>query len=164
MVHDLIFSAHVHTEGGVVLANSEEMAQLQEQAQLMQAHRRNNPPKPLPPAKVQKYTVEYRVFDPQFKAQAARTGRQPTLEFAIAAFDSDGKMINGMVNDAVLESSTSPDQNKSGLFRAHQSLVVPMNAVSMRVGVRDRISDRMGTLEVPLPLKPEPVAQMTNPH
>jgi|SRR5579872_265023 VWFA-related protein len=164
MVHDLIFSAHVRTEGGVVLANSEEMAHLQEQAQLMQARRKNKPPKPLPPAKVQKYTVEYRVFDPQFKAQAARTGRQPTLEFAIAAFDADGKMINGMVNDAVLESPAGADRNKSGLYRAHQSLVVPLNAVSIRVGVRDRISDRMGTLEVPLPLKPEPVAQMSGPH
>lgn len=164
MVHDLIFSAHVHTEGGIVLANSEEMAHLQEQAQLMQPHRKHKPPKPLPPAKVQKYTVEYRVFDPQFKAQAARTGRQPTLEFAIAAFDADGKMINGMVNDAVLESSTDAGQNESGLFRAHQSLVVPTKAVSIRVGVRDRISDRMGTLEVPLPLRPEPVAQMTNPR
>lgn len=164
MVHDLIFSAHVRTEGGIVLANSEQMAHLQDQAQLMQAHRRNKPPKPLPPARVQKYTVDYRVLDPQFKLEAARTGRQPTLEFAIAAFDADGRMVDGMVNDAVLEAASQPGENKSGLFRAHQSLVVPLNAISIRVGVRDRISDRMGTLEVPLPLKPEPVAQMTNPR
>jgi hypothetical protein len=38
-------------------------------------------------------------------------------------------------------------------------LAVPVGAVSIRVGVRDRNSDRLGTLEVPLPLKPEPVRQ-----
>jgi hypothetical protein len=55
------------------------------------------------------------------------------------------------------ESSSESGENKSGLFRVHQTLVVPVSAVSIRVGVRDRASDRMGTLEVPLPLKPEPV-------
>jgi hypothetical protein len=38
-----------------------------------------------------------------------------------------------------------------------------VNAVSIRVGVRDRLNDRLGTLEVPLPLVPEPVAQATPP-
>ncbi len=74
------------------------------------------------------------------------------LEFAVAAFDEDGKVLNGMVNDAAPEPSTQPAENKAGLFRARQALIVPVNATSIRVGVRDRANDRMGTLEVPLPL------------
>jgi hypothetical protein len=45
------------------------------------------------------------------------------------------------------------------LFRARQSLVVPVSAKTIRVGVRDRTNDRMGTLEVQLPLAPEPISQ-----
>ncbi len=130
---------------------------------MVQLHSNRKPAKPLPPTRVQKYTVEYRVVDPQFKIEAQRAGRPATLEFAIAAFDRDGKMLNGVVNDAVPEVSNDTAENKSGLYRAFQSLVVPLNASSIRVGVRDRISDRMGTLEVQLPLKPEPVARVSGP-
>ncbi len=157
MVHDLVFSAHVRTEGGSAMATPTQMIQLTEQADLYRTHRRNRPAKPLAPVRIQMYSVDYRVLDPQFKARAARGGSQPTLEFAMAGFDNDGRVLNGVVNDAMPEASSEPGENKSGIFRVHQTLIVPVSAVSIRVGVRDRASDRMGTLEVPLPLKPEPV-------
>src|SRR3984885_13421595 len=157
MVHDLVFSAHVRTEGGPAMATPTQMIQLTEQADLYRTHRRNRPAKPLAPVRIQMYSVDYRVLDPQFKARAARGGSQPTLGFPMAGFDGDGRVLNGVVNDAMPESSSESGENKSGLFRVHQTLVVPVSAVSIRVGVRDRASDRMGTLEVPLPLKPEPV-------
>jgi|HubBroStandDraft_1064217.scaffolds.fasta_scaffold23109_2 VWFA-related protein len=158
MVHDLMFSAHVRTQGAATLATPAQMEQLQSQSAFFRTHRRNQPVKPLPPVKLQAYTIDYRVLDPQFKAQAARSENPPTLEFAVAAFDEDGKTLNGTVNDATPEASQSAE-NKNGLFRARQSLVVPVSAKSIRVGVRDRTSDRMGTLEVPLPLAPEPTSQ-----
>jgi VWFA-related protein len=157
MLHDLIFSAHVRTSG-VGLATPAQMVQLQEQAAFFRTQRKNKPLRPLPPVKIQTYIIDYGVLDPQFRLQAARTGDQPTLEFVVAAFDEDGKTLNGIVNDAVPESST-PSENKSGLFRARQSLVVPVSAKTIRVGVRDRTNDRMGTLEVQLPLAPEPISQ-----
>ena len=157
MLHDLVFSAHIRTEGGVVMATPAQMLHLEEQSAFYRTHRRNRPLKPLPPVKIQTYSVDYRVLDPQFKAQASSGGKQPTLEFAVAAFDEDGKVLNGVVNDGVPEASTQPAENKAGLYRLHQSLIVPAGAKSIRVGVRDRMNDRMGTLEVPLPLTPEPV-------
>jgi VWFA-related protein len=158
MVHDLMFSAHVRTQGGATVATPAQMEQLQLQSAFFRTQRRNKPVKPLPSVKLQTYTIDYRVLDPQFKAQAARTDNQPTLEFAVAAFDEDGKTLNGTVNDAVPEAAQSAE-NKNGLFRVRQSLVVPVSAKSIRVGVRDRTNDRMGTLEVPLPLAPEPVTK-----
>src|SRR3984885_662548 len=155
--HDLVFSAPVRTEGGPAMATPTQMIQLTEQADLYRTHRRHRPAKPLAPVRIQMYSVDYRVLDPQFKARAARGGSQPTLGFPMAGFDGDGRVLNGVVNDAMPESSSESGENKSGLFRVHQTLVVPVSAVSIRVGVRDRASDRMGTLEVPLPLKPEPV-------
>jgi VWFA-related protein len=164
MIHDLVFSAHVRTHGGVRLATPTQMIELEAQANFYRTHRANKPPKPMKPVNVQKYTVDYRVLDPQLKAEAERTGKPATLEFAVAAFDRDGKTLNGVVNDAMPESSGGQSaENRAGLYRVHQELAVPASAVSIRVGVRDHLSDRLGTLEVPLPLKPEPVAQAGSP-
>ena len=163
MLHDLVFSAHLRTDGGAAMATADQMAQLQEEAEFFLTHRRNKPSKPLPPTRVQKYTIDYRVLDPQVKAQE-HSGRQPTLEFAVAAFDTAGRIVNGVVNDGVVETSPQTSESKDAVFRVRQTLVVPVSAVSIRVGVRDRLSDRMGTLEVPLPLKPEPVARATTPE
>jgi len=160
MLHDLVFSAHVRTSG-VGVATPAQMAQLQEQAAFFQTQHKNKPLRPLTPVKVQGYAIDYRVLDPEFKAQAAHTGQQPALEFAVAAFDDDGKVLNGVVNDGVPETSTQPSENKAGLYRVHQSLLVPVNAKSLRVGVRDRLNDRMGTLEVDLPLPPQTVSKST---
>jgi VWFA-related protein len=157
MLHDLVLSAYIHTEGGVVMATPTQMLHLEEQSAFYRTHRRNRPLKPLPPVKIQTYSVDYHVLDPQFKLQASSGGKQPTLEFAVAAFDEDGKVLNGIVNDGVPEASSQPAENKAGLYRLHQSLIVPAGAKSVRVGVRDRLNDRMGTLEVPLPLTPEPM-------
>ena len=163
MVHDLVFSAHVRTEGGAAVATPTQMEQLEEEAAYFRIHRRNKPQKPLPPVKIQTYVIDYRVLDPQMKGQATRSSRQPTLEFAVAAFDNDGKVLNGTVSDAVADPSTESSGNKTGLYRVRLSLAVPVNAASIRVGVRDRMSDRLGTLEVPLPLAPEPVAKASPP-
>jgi VWFA-related protein len=163
MLHDLIFSARLRTEGLPALATPQQMAQLVSQADYYRTHRKGKSDKPIKPVQIQQYSIDYRVLDPQFKARAARGANQAALEFAIAAFDADGHVLNGSVNDATPDSSAQSGENKSGLYRVHQELMVPKGAVSIRVGVRDRSSDRMGTLEVPLPLKPEPVAQVTAP-
>jgi hypothetical protein len=140
------------------------MVLLEEQSAFYRTHSRNRPLKPLPPVKVQTYTVDYRVLDPQFKVAVEHGGPKATLEFAVAAFDEDGKVLNGIVNDGVPEESTQPAENKAGLYRLHQSLIVPIGAKSIRIGVRDRINDRMGTLEVSLPLASEPVRQAWSAH
>jgi len=162
MVHDLIFSARLHTDGPARMANPEEMDELQTEAEYFMTHRRNKPPKRLPPMRVKRYIVDYRVFDPQLKSEAARSG-YASLEFAMAAFDADGHTLNGIVNDGVPQPSSDPTENKAGLYRIRQSLIVPVNAVTLRVGVRDRASDHLGTLEVPLPLAPEAVANAAAP-
>jgi hypothetical protein len=89
--------------------------------------------------------------------------KPPAFEFAAAAFDADGRMLNGAVNDATAEASTGPDAGRSGFFRVRQQLKVPVNAASIRIGVRDKLTDRIGTLEVALPLAPEPQTQAAAP-
>jgi hypothetical protein len=109
---------------------------------------------------VQKYLVDYRLTDKNLIAKAA--GSKPTqFEFATAAFDDESRMLNGTVSNASGESSTSPETSKSGAFRVRQELYVPVGATWIRIGVRDKSSNRVGTLEVHLPLAPEAPAQTT---
>ena len=154
MLHDLIFSAQMRTQGNVRLATPEQMAILEQQSAFLRPQSGRKPLKPQPPVKVQTYVIDYRVLDPEFKAQAA-AGKRPALELAVAAFDEDGNVLNGIVNDAMPDASpdtAAGSDSKPGVLRARQSLVVPVNAKSLRVGVRDRANDRMGTLEVSLPI------------
>ena len=153
MLHDLSFSAHMHTDRAA-LATPAQMQQLEMQSAAYRTQPSNRPLRPLPAVKIQTYTIDYRVFDPQFKPATNRGPRR--LEFAVAAFDEDGRVLNGIVNDAVqdaaAQASAKASDDKHGLFRMQQTLIVPVTAKSIRVGMRDRANDRMGTLEVPLPL------------
>jgi len=156
MVHDLLFSAHVHAEGSSIKATPEQMAQLAEQPAYASTRHKD---KPLAPVDLQSYSIDYRVTAPSLKSQAAQAGKSPEYEFAVAAFDSESHMLNGVVNNASADSSASPtsatDPNKPGLVRVRQQLNVPVNAAWIRIGVRDKLTNRMGTLEVQLPLAPE---------
>ena len=158
ILHDLLFSSHVRSAGSPILATPQQMLQIQDEPAYFRTRRRNAATKPMPPVKLQKYLIDYLVIDPQLKAIAAQTGRQPMLEFAAAAYDLDGRMLNGIVNDA----SASPPaagEKAAALFRVEQELSVPLQAAWLRIAVRDMLTDRTGALEIPLPLKPEPLSQ-----
>ncbi len=58
----------------------------------------------------------------------------------------------GIVNEATADSQQGA---KSGVFRVRQQLDVPVTAAWLRIGVRDKLTNRIGTLEVQLPLAPE---------
>jgi VWFA-related protein len=149
MVHDLLFSAHIHADGVAAKATPEQMAQFAEQPAYVTAHRKD---KPLAPMDVQKYVIEYRVTDMALKSQ---NGKVPSFELAAAAFDSESRMLNGIVNETAGDASTTAEASKSGVFRVRQQLDVPEHAAWIRIGVRDKITNRVGTLEVQLPLAPE---------
>jgi hypothetical protein len=69
-------------------------------------------------------------------------------------------MLNGIVNDALSQSpaqpGAKPDPKKDGLFHVEQELYVPAGAAWIRMAVRDLLTNRTGTLEIPLPLANEP--------
>ena len=149
MIHDLLFSAHIHADGSPVKATAEQMSELADQPAYVGTHHKD---KPLTPVDLQKYVVDYRVTA---KSQT-QTGKSPSYEFAVAAYDTESRMLNGVVNNAAGETSSTPDPTKPEVFRVRQQLDVPVNAAWIRIGVRDKLSNRVGTLEVHLPLAPEP--------
>jgi hypothetical protein len=101
---------------------------------------------------LQKYLIDYGVFDPQLKSLAAGGGNPGKLEFAAAAYDVDGRLLNSVLNEGLASTDAAPGEKSNALFHAHQELDVPPGAASIRMAVRDPLSDRTGTLEISLPL------------
>jgi VWFA-related protein len=153
MLHDLLFSAHLRAVGAPRLATAEQMQTLEDSPAYFRTRRKDAHPKPLKPVKLQKYVIDYDVFDPELKQLAVRKGQTAMLEFAAVAFDADGVLINSILNEGIASTDANPDGKFGSLFLCEQELEVPSRAAYIRIAVRDRLNDRTGTLEVPLPLK-----------
>jgi len=154
MLHDLLFSAHLRADGRPLRATAEQMSQLADQPAYFQTRHKDKPLKPLAPVDLQRYAIDYRVTDLALKSKS-QGDKSLAFEFAAAAFDAENRMVNGVVNDAVADNSSGNESSKSGVFRVRQQIDVPVNAAWIRIGVRDKLTNRIGTLEVQLPLVPE---------
>lgn len=144
--HDIIFRAQFHA-GPAALATSDQMANLVEQPAYFVVRKRDKPAKLPPPIPLRPYTIDYLVLDQN--AGAHPNGQ--VLEFAAAAYNKDGKLLNGLAQNAV-RSAPPAGAPPQPVFHAVQTIDVPAAAVWLRVAVRDVNTDRIGTLEIPLPL------------
>jgi VWFA-related protein len=160
IIHDLLFSTHLATEGKPAMATAEQMAELQDSPAYFRTRQKNHELKPLAPVLLQKYRIGYGIVDAQLKLLATRKGIPAQLEFAAAAYDADGRLLNSMLNEG--QASPGTIGKAEGLFHAEQELEVPPGAAWIRLAVRDRLSNRMGTMEVQLPLKPQTLTAMTS--
>jgi hypothetical protein len=75
------------------------------------------------------------------------------MNFMAASFASDGSMRTSIASHAKgdLGPAAYHDVLAEG-FRMHQEMDVPLTASSLRVGVLDTTTGRMGTLEIRLPV------------
>lgn len=159
MVHDLLISVHLAIVGKPEMATPAQMLELEDSPAFFRTRHKDRDLKPLTPVKLQKYKIDYGVIDPQLKAQAKQNGTPAVLEFAVAAYDGDGRLLNSQLNDGVASGDSKEDGKPAATFHAEQELEVPPGAASIRVAVRDKATNRTGTMEVPLPLKSESTAQ-----
>ncbi len=151
MVHDLLFSAHVAAAGEPSMATPEQMQALEDSPEYFKTHKKH-PQKPLAPVKLQKYVIDYGVIDPQLRAAEARKEKPAALEFAAAAYNDDGQLLNSMLNQGFPAGSGGKEE---ALFHAIQEFDVPPGTAFIRLAVRDTMTNRTGTLEMRLPLKAE---------
>lgn len=146
MAREVYFRAHVRALTGPQLANPVQMANLVEQPTYFRLRQKKHPNKPLAAIALQTYLIEYQII-----------ARTPQLEVAAGVYDDDGRLLNGNVEEASSANPQASDaQAKFAYFRVQQKIDVPETAVCLRLGVRDVSTDRMGTMEIPLPLAPEP--------
>ena len=168
ITHDLVFSAHLAPLGSPALATPEQMLSLEDSPAFFRTRKHDKPLKPLTPVQLQNYTIDYGVIDAQLKEAARRHGAPATLEFAAAAYDPDGKLLNSTLNQGQVSGKSNKDARSDpdarsdkapksdAIFHAIQELEVPAGASYIRLAVRDLLNNRTGTIEVRLPLKPEP--------
>jgi VWFA-related protein len=173
MAHQIVFKAHVYPSGVPAKATPEQMASLAQASSWVGGKNRPAKAKSLPAVPLQAYVVEYALPAQQLKAESAVSDRrQFLLELAAEAFDADGQMLVGKVEHARENISESPwnvgdgssaASGESTFYRARQQIAVPLNATSIRIAVKDVSTDRVGTMEVTLPLAPEARTQAASP-
>lgn len=151
IAHQLVFGAHLHTIGAPAMGTADQMAELATQPAYFKLRHNNKPAKPLAPMKLQRYAIDYTVMAHQLQI----TGDPLDLELAVAAYDADGKMLNALVNNGASEATKPPGEPAPKSYRAEQQLDVPLDAAWIRVAVRDANTDRIGAMEIKLPLAPE---------
>jgi len=146
IARQVYFQAHVSAVTQPHLATPEEMANLVDRPTYFRYRQKRHPKKYLEPAKIQTYQIEYQIL-----------ARIPNLEVAAGAYDGDARLLDGDVEEASSDNANPGNQAADySFFRVEQRIEVPVDAVFLRLGVRDLSTDRMGTLEISLPLAPEP--------
>ena len=150
IAHALLFGAHVQPVGSPALGTPAQMAALADEPAFFKTRRKNSQPKPLAPIKLQKYAIDYTVMKHQLQISGATA---PNLEIAAAAYDSDGTLLNAAVNLAT--TADNPQAGTRPAYQIVQELLVPLHAASLRLAVRDANTDRIGAMEITLPLQPE---------
>ncbi len=147
--HDLLFRAELQPLGPPALATAEQMAVIEEQNP--KARRKSKTAKSPPPVQIQTIAVNYTMLSRQVSFGAS--DGSAALEVAAAAYDADGKMLSSVVDDVKRGDSLFGQQsNVSGLYRVEQKIDVPVKAASIRIAVHDRKTDRIGAVEIGLPL------------
>jgi VWFA-related protein len=146
-LHGLIFQVHAAPVGLLAVANPDQMEVL---SRFAESAGRRLPEK----QKLQRYALEFAVAGKQLNLPALPNGtHRASLEFAVVAYDADGNKLNGAkaaVQGAVQAKTYQSIQNDG--YRIRQEIDVPLAAVTLRVAVRDALTNRIGTLAIPLPL------------
>jgi VWFA-related protein len=154
MSHEILFSVHPEEVGMPKLASSEQMATLSTEAGYFRTRKKKHAAEVLPPVPLQSYSIAYAVpvrqFGPVPKSGDEAGAREThTLEFAAAAYDVDGRLLNGSEVDAA-----AAPRGKAKYYQVVQPFDVPTDAKWICVAVRDTETGRIGNLEFALPLQP----------
>jgi VWFA-related protein len=155
---------HPDPEAAMRLAMGRSMPTSQQLLFDVQVEPTTEPAKPTDPA-------VFGMFDPKLKSkpltrygfQFAIPGRQiaftdgpnatrhASLEFDLAAYDADGKLISSLSQTVNLPlTAGQAAQLAHSPFRFFQQLDLPSGPLFLRLGILDRTSSKIGTLEIPL--------------
>jgi VWFA-related protein len=158
LAHELFFEAHLQTSGQPVPATPQQMAALMTYESMAIKGKHKAELQSRTPVMMQHYLISYglllRQLDLPIEPDGARRG---DLEFAVISYNEDGKKLNGIrtqVQDAIQPDRYLRMQNEG--YQLLQMIDVPVQAVSLRLAVRDTLANHMGSLEIRLPLAQNP--------
>jgi VWFA-related protein len=107
------------------------------------------------PWMLQTYVIHYILVAGMVKMDKTSRGKRgTTLQFAVRAYDREGRALRTILNSARL--SLTPENyqriEKTGL-QMPLTIAVPVKTAFLRLAVRDDLSNHVGSLELSLPLK-----------
>jgi hypothetical protein len=108
--------------------------------------------------KVQHLGIDYLVSGRDLRFTVSLEGKyRGNFSFMIAAYSPDGEAIARLGGQSTidLKSEEYAKLLTTGL-RMHQEADIPVNAVSLRLGIQDGFTANLGTTEIPLPVPPLP--------
>jgi hypothetical protein len=149
IVEDLPFLTHL-TASQPAPATSEQLASL--------AKYQGAPD--VKPIDVQQYAIDFAVLARHVALAPGDDGKQHlVMEFAAVAYGPGGQRLSG--ERLQLKTAMTPESSAAAQasgYRYRLVVNVPVTARYLRVGVRDNQSTRLGVVEMPIPLAPQPPA------
>ena len=155
--YQLIFAAHMDAIGAPAPATAEQTAMLvpYEQQAAKAAHKKFVPQ--ATPVPMQQYAIAYGVPVGQLDLPRSANGvYHSDLSMAVLAFNEDGETLWGTKTELKddIPASKIEKIRKDG-FQAIQTFFVPVETAVIRFVVCDEHSERVGSMEVRLPLTPD---------
>jgi len=145
---ELPLQARITPQGKAQAATKEEIAQL---AQFPAYASR----KKWDGLKIQRYAIEYEVPGSQVALESAEDGgMRARFEILMGVYDQESQTMFGYRSPLEkVYSVKNAEQTRKESFRLRHTIQIPAEAAWLRVAVRDAIGDRLGSVEIPLPLK-----------
>jgi VWFA-related protein len=153
LAHGLFLEAQLEADGPPVPATPEQMEVLSQYGD-PQTKKTKGKTVPTAPVLMQQYLISYGLIARQLEMPADDTGaHQASLELGLISYDEDGRKLNGL-DTHIDDTIPAPRYAKlaSDGYHVVQSVAVPVTASSIRLAVRDIRGNRVGSLEVQLPL------------
>ncbi len=150
LAHEIVFEVQASTEGAPVTATPQDVAELSQFAAFASRKKWDD-------VKIQRYSFDFWIRSEQLSFLAPPDGtHHVNLEFLVAAYDTDGTPACGRLSagDEVIPAETF-EKIRRGAFHARQQLDVPTQAAWLRLAVRDPARNRVGSVEIRLPLNPD---------
>jgi VWFA-related protein len=156
--HELFFEVHVAAVGQPVAATPEQMQELVRYEAMFAKSKRKIDQELKTPVMLQPYVVQYVLLPRQLQIQLGPDQtRHDDIEFAAVSYNDDGLVLDGTrvrIQDVIRPERWALMQE--GGYHVPINVLVPVGARSLRLAVRDASDNHMGSLEIGLPLAPEP--------
>jgi hypothetical protein len=161
--HELFFEVHVVAAGQPVAATPEQMQELVRYEAMFSKSKRKTEQELKTPVMLQPYVVQYVLLPRQLQLQLGPDQtRRDDIEFAAVSYNDDGLVLDGTrvrIQDVIRPERWALMQD--GGYHVPINVLVPVQARSLRLAVRDASDNHMGSLEIGLPLAAEPAADLS---
>lgn len=148
LAHELSLQAHITPQGRAKRATKEEIAQLVQFPAYASRRKWDG-------VSIQRYSIEYEIDGSQVALESTDDGGfRARFEILMGVYDEKDRTMFGYRSPLErMQMVKNADEIRKGSFHLRHTVEIPSAAAWLRVAVRDAIGDRLGSVEIPLPLR-----------